>query len=226
MVGADAVTWTRLGDDDNDRPDHLSVSRSARLLNHEAKVYCNKHLTDGALPRAALPRITDSSQPDKDAAELVGAGIWTETPTGWRVDWRDQERAADVRARQEANADKQARYRRRKAAHDRGDHSECDSRFCRNATGDVTGNAASNVTRLVTPSRPDPSRPVPTEGQGQGQGGDSPAAQARRPSPHQWQDDGSGKSCAACLLGPAHAIHALPENSTPVVAAHSPGNSS
>ena len=51
------MTWTRLSDDSTDRPQMLRISRSARLLHFEAMVWCNKHLTDGVIPAAALPRI-------------------------------------------------------------------------------------------------------------------------------------------------------------------------
>jgi hypothetical protein len=169
------MTWTRIGDDFNDRPDLLEVPRSARLLHVEALVYCNKHLRNGDLPKGALRRITDAEDPELDAKQLVDAGVWEETETGWHLDWSDQDDADEVRARQEYRVATQKRYRERKAKHDRGDHSMCDPRYCKVA---VTGNATSHMTSHETPSRPVPSRPK-DRGQGQGVAGPGAGAPAR-----------------------------------------------
>jgi hypothetical protein len=201
------MTWTRLSDDYTDKPAMLGLSRSARLLDVEGLVWCNRHTTNGALPGAALPRLTDSEDPTADVAELVAAGLWAETETGWQLDWSDQEPADRVRARQERNAEKQKRYRDRKQKHTHGDHSACDPRFCKSVTGNASSNATGNVTGLVTASRPDPSRPVP-KGQGTGTEGASDRADARRPTPHQWTDAGSGVGyCAVCGLPPGNDVH-------------------
>lgn len=151
------MTWTRLSDTFNDDPDLLEVSRSARLLHVEGLVYCNKHLRNGDLPRGALRRITDAEDPDLDAKVLVEAGVWSETETGWMLPWDDQEDAEEVRARQGRRAEIQQAYRKRKAAHEAGDHSLCDPRYCRKG---VSGNATGNATSHETPSRPVPSRPL------------------------------------------------------------------
>ena len=76
------------------------------------------------------------------------------------MDWSEQETRERVHARQQYSAEKQKRYRDRKERHERGDHSACDPRFCKSATRAVTGNETSNVTGLVTVSRPVPSRPI------------------------------------------------------------------
>lgn len=173
------MTWTRLSDDFTDRPEALEVSRSARLLNIEAMVWCNRMLRDGLLPKAALPRITDSADTAADVTELVKAGMWVEVDdVGWQLDWTDQESADDVRARQAQQAEKQKRYRDRKARHAQGDHSACHPTYCKAA---VTGHATSDVTGLVTPSRPDPSRPLGRDreqGAGPGSAGATPASAA------------------------------------------------
>lgn len=160
------MTWTRLSDDFTDRPQVLDLSRSARLLHIEALIYCNKHLTDGRLPVAALRRITDSDDLESDIKQLTEAGLWEADGLAFQIDWAGQEAGEEVRQRQVYQAEKQKRYRDRKSKHDRGEHDACDPRYCKAA---VTGNETSNVTGLVTPSRPVPSRPVP-KGQGQGQG--------------------------------------------------------
>lgn len=157
------MTWTRLGDNFYDRPDLGRVSRSARLLFVEMLVYCNRELLDGAFPRHMLRRVSDAEDVDELLAELVTAGTVTPTDEGvLQVDWSDQEPAELVRARQGRQADKQRRYRLRKELHAAGDHSKCDSRFCKGVTGNATGNETGDVTGLVTLSRPVPSRPEGT----------------------------------------------------------------
>ncbi|MBR7744451.1 hypothetical protein KC207_14240 [Phycicoccus sp. BSK3Z-2] len=155
------MTWTRIGDDWPDRPAVLDLSRSARLLLLELTVYCNRHTTDGRIPEAAIPRNTDAEDWRGDLEQLAAAGLAEQVDErAWQVDWSDQESAEQVRARKDFNAAKQKRYRDRKARHERGDHSECDPRFCKAVTRNATRNGDGDVTSLVTPSRPDPSRPL------------------------------------------------------------------
>jgi len=186
------VTWTKLSDQFTDRPDLLEASRSARLLHIEALVYCNKHLRDGLLPRGAVARMTDTENPAADIAELVTAGVWEVIDSGWQIDWTDQEEAAEVRARHDYRAATQKRYRERKAAHERGDHSMCDPRFCKKC---VTGNASSNKNAHETPSRPVPSRPLGRDrdkGAGHGSAGATPA--------HATEDEFAGVLCPHGIL--------------------------
>lgn len=166
------MTWTRISDNFTDSPAMLTVSRSARFLAVEALCWANKHLTDGAIPRAALTRFSDSPDPLAEADELMAAGVWIATDTGWQIDWSDQLPADEVRARQDRIATKQRRYRERLSRHNADDHSQCDPRHCtkRGVTGNVTGNETSNVTGLVTPSPPLPSPPDPTPREGRGAG--------------------------------------------------------
>lgn len=181
------MTWTRLGDGFNDRPDLNECSRSARLLHVEALVWCNKHLTDGRIPFDVLGRASDSEDIGADLKELADAGIWTASEDGkaWLLDWSDQEPSEDVKARQRRQADKQKRYRRRKELHADGDHSECDPRYCKkavtgNATSNATSNTTSNETGLVTPSRPVPSRPLGRD-RDRGAGPDLPRGRSALP---------------------------------------------
>jgi hypothetical protein len=177
------MTWTRLSDDFADRPELLEVSRSARLLHIEALIYGNRQGTDGRIPTAALPRLSDSQGIAAEVQELIEAGVWSRLHSGavQVVGWTERERqesASDVRARQQYNADKQAAYRRRKAACAAGDHTTCDPRHCKTrrqssaVTGNETRNEASHstghVTGLVTDSPPSPTPPRPKEG---GRGG-------------------------------------------------------
>lgn len=211
------MTWTRLSDDFPDRPELLEVSRDARLLHIEALVYCNRHTTDGRVPQAAIPRFSDSPDPDAGIEELIQAGVWERLHPGalqilgW-VDREHQEAADDVRAREERNRAKQQAYRDRKSRHAAQDHTRCDPRYCSGrrkhdaddhsqcqdglcVTGNATGNETVSVTSGVTPSPPGPALPGP-KGQGQGQG----TAPAGRRCPHNWPVDADGDTgCATCL---------------------------
>jgi hypothetical protein len=123
------TNWARIDDGHTNSPAALSVSRSARLLHIEALVWCNKHETDGSLPRAALAQITDHEDPARGAKELVTAGTWSEVDGGWLVTFDGQEtsdarhaRVAVQAEKRAANARDQTRFRRHRA----DDHTMCD----------------------------------------------------------------------------------------------------
>lgn len=144
----------------------LAVSRDARLLHLEAIVWCNRQLTNGALPTAALRRITDSPDPEAAAAELKEVGLWDpDGSAGWVVDWTDQEDGAEVRKRRDATAERQRKWRRRTELHQRGDHSECMPGRCPALKG-----VTRDVTRYETRSHPTPPHPLPTRREGGGAG--------------------------------------------------------
>lgn len=200
------MTWTKLPDDALDRQPELSVSRSARLLNIEAMLRCNRTLSNGVITRTELPRISDSPDLEADVSELVGAGIWSPvTADSWQVDWTDQEDAAKVRERRKLTADRQRRWRQ----HASGDHSECDPKRCH-----VTRDRTRDATRYETPTRTEPFRTGPDRPEGTGQDqGHVPALAGAPPSlateeasarlgrlPHLWAGD-------CCPLPETHPIH-------------------
>lgn len=164
------MTWTRLSDVFPDSPAVLEISDAAFRVHIHALIYCNKHLTDGALPKRAIRLLAPPhSEIDGIVTELVDVGLWVITVTGgYQLDWSDQESAESVRQRQKQRAETQSRYRDRKQRHAEGDHSRCDQRYCKRA---VTGNATAHVTNHETPSRPVPSRPDRREGAGAGDRG-------------------------------------------------------
>ena len=79
------MTWTRVADDYPDRPNVFRMHRSARYLQVEAWVWCNRFLTDGELPDFIVPRITDTDDLERDVAQLVEHGHWTRLASddGW-----------------------------------------------------------------------------------------------------------------------------------------------
>ncbi|MDV6262339.1 hypothetical protein [Rhodococcoides yunnanense] len=120
------MPYSNLSDDYYDRTEFLSLSRSALALTTEAIVYASRSLTNGFIPRAALRRLTTSTEPEDDAEELVRAEIWTEVGDGWQIPWTGQ------RTREQVQEDRE-KDRKRKA-HGRGNHSECPEYYtCRAA---------------------------------------------------------------------------------------------
>lgn len=152
------MTWTKLGDDFNDRDDLLGVSRSARLLYVEGYVYANRLGRDGRITRADLRRFTDA--PDDDVQELIAAGLWEVDGENLLMDWSDQETADRVERRQQLANERQQRRRQHLA----GDHTECLPANCSRAPQDaesVMSRVMSPVTSRVMSRHPDP--PVPSD---------------------------------------------------------------
>lgn len=179
------MTWAKIDDSMFDRPSMLTLDRGIRLVHMEALAWCCKHLTDGLVPRHALRRLTDEPDIDAAAAALVAVGVWREVDAGWElVDFHDDQLSADeVRDRQERARLRQERRRK----HVDGDHSLCLSRYCKGASRVTDGVTNERDQRrdssrderednaVVTPPRPDPSRPDPVgkrvgeDGEGEGQ---------------------------------------------------------
>lgn len=119
------MPYSNLSDDYYDRTEFLSLSRSALALTTEAIVYASRSLTNGFIPRAALRRLTTSTDPEADAAELVRAEIWVEVGDGWQIPWDGQRTKEQVAVDREKD--------RKRKAHGRGNHSECPEYYsCRN----------------------------------------------------------------------------------------------
>jgi hypothetical protein len=197
------VTWSKFGDNFNDRADFAPMSRSARLLVIELILWSNAQLTDGEIPRFMLRRITDSETIEADLKECLETGIVQEHGEAYQVDWSDQLSKDQILSNRKATAERQDRYRRHKAddhslcdycqaiklAHVRGDHALCKPGHCNGVSNGVThsvNNAVSNSVSNVPPSRPVPSRPGGTgkgkeKGQQRGPSGSSPASAGATP---------------------------------------------
>ena len=184
------MTWAKIDDNMTDGPDLLGLSRSDRLVYVEALVWCCRHLTDGAIARHALRRLTDADAPEASAAALVEAGLWEVTDAGWRiVDFHKTQRSREeIEKQRAATYERQKAYLRRGRLHKAGDHSECTDRCpqvkASNGQQAEPSDASRDGVSDATPvqSRPDPARPVP-QGKGRGRGGRDSGPDGGRDAP-------------------------------------------
>lgn len=85
-----------------DHPKAIGLSDPAVACWLRGLCYASRYLTDGALPKVALPRLGKQ----RAAAELVTAGLWEVTETGWQIhDYHQRQRTrAEVDAIAETKA--------------------------------------------------------------------------------------------------------------------------
>jgi hypothetical protein len=76
------MTWVRIDDKAWRHPKIAALSPSALRLWLFALCWCNQYETDGAIPAHALTLLESNKA---RAAELVSAGLWEKTQTGWQV---------------------------------------------------------------------------------------------------------------------------------------------
>jgi hypothetical protein len=76
------VSWVKIDDKAWAHPKLASLSGNAVRLWVFALCWCNQQETDGAVPKSCL-RVLGGS--NKDAQELVSAGLWHPTETGWDI---------------------------------------------------------------------------------------------------------------------------------------------
>jgi hypothetical protein len=219
------MSWTATGDDYPDKMAALGISDPAYRCHHEALTWCNRVKSDGAMPRHMLRRAVTVSDPEAVAAELVSVGLWTETESGWEVDWTDQQTREQRDEKKAKNAQAQADYRERKELHDAGNHDRCDPRYCpalkaalreglRKTSRNDLRNESRNDLRNVTPTPPLPTPPHPLRG-GEGDRDDDTrsagAARDRRQGGddkrHVFEADSSGLTCKRCGFPSSNARH-------------------
>lgn len=108
------TTWVKVYNSMPQNPKLLMAGDRAAWLFVCGLCYSNEHLTDGFIPRHALPVVAPGvRQPERLAAGLVAAGLWHEVEGGWRVhDYGDHQRSAgEIRERRAADAARKARTR-------------------------------------------------------------------------------------------------------------------
>lgn len=111
------MTWVKL---DDRFPSHRKIALLADRafrLHVSALCWCAENLTDGYVSERELPLVARLRNPRAAAKELVGAGLWDRVDGGWLVhDYLDYNPSRDqVLAERKKNAERQERFRRRKA---------------------------------------------------------------------------------------------------------------
>lgn len=112
------MTWARFDDATPEHPKIIAAGGDAGWLHFAAVCYCNRHLTDGVIPKGVVSRLTDRKNPTKLARKLVEVGLWTEHADGYAIhDYLDyqtsREKVLNDRA---ASAERQRKGRERRAS--------------------------------------------------------------------------------------------------------------
>jgi len=113
------MTWVKLDDQFFAHPKVIDLSKDAKLLYLAALNHCAAQLTDGALSSGAVRAVAALVDVQRSVAEeLVNAGLWETTDTGYAVhDYLTYNRTAEqVKADRAANTERQSRYRDRHAS--------------------------------------------------------------------------------------------------------------
>lgn len=80
------MAWFRIDDVWGTHPKVQACPGRARLLWVYGGLYCSQHLTDGAIPKTALPMlIAASDAARKSPGELVAAGLWVDDGDHYRM---------------------------------------------------------------------------------------------------------------------------------------------
>lgn len=141
------MSWTKIDNDTLERSAIVAVPRYARLVHIEAVLWCGRQLSDGAIPRHMLGYLTHEPSAAEAVDELVKGGLWETTKTGWQIvgyvdEYTD---AATVMETRKQDAERQRRTRDRSKKHGNGDHSLCDSRWCKSKDSAATKPAAATT---------------------------------------------------------------------------------
>ena len=107
------ATWVRVSDTLTWHRKTLLAGNEAMGLWVRALSYCGQQMNDGAVPREIVPAMGASFEL---ADQLVAAGFWTVTETGWAFDgWEEwQSTRTEIDGKRQANAERVARYRSNK----------------------------------------------------------------------------------------------------------------
>ena len=107
------ATWVRVSDTLTWHRKTLAAGNEAMGLWVRALSYCGQQMNDGAVPREIIPAMGASFAL---ADELVAAGFWLVTETGWQFDGWDewQSTRTEIDGKRQANAERVARHRANK----------------------------------------------------------------------------------------------------------------
>ena len=111
--GAGVMTWVRIDDNIVDHPKMVEVGHRGLALFVASLCYASKHLTDGFIPKSAVPGLLPDLRAPKTADALVRVGLWDRVDSGYQVhDYLEyQPSAEDVRAKREKSTRRQSLFR-------------------------------------------------------------------------------------------------------------------
>jgi len=151
------LPWVRI---DEEFPDHPKVVGAGPLgiaMQVAALCYCNRHLTDGFVPRSAARRLIDLDglgvSADDVIGTLLGVGMWSRVEGGYQI--HDYEHYQPTRAQVLAERERNAR------AGKKGGLARAGKRGAKRDASEVVGEPLSNgqAARLAEPQAE--SKPVP-----------------------------------------------------------------
>jgi hypothetical protein len=148
--GIVAMTWTKLDDAFLGDPKLMAAGPLAELVFVRSLVYCNRHLTDGWIPKGALIELCRGL--DESASEiphrLVSEGLWGPAAGGYTVIQfaKYQRLKAVIEKDRAATAARQREYQARLQRHKQHlqDGVEPGCSFCADGLTSTTANGVSN----------------------------------------------------------------------------------
>lgn len=168
------MAWARIDDSILDHPKILEAGEDARDLLIASIIWCNRHLTDGRIPKAALPVLSQKKTVKKNAEALVRVGLWEDHGSYWQVhdylDWNPSRE--EVEKQRAASAERMRKSRARRRG-DRATNATVAAQHTRNsaATNSASyGGVAAPTPLHLTPIDP-PQPPLAAAG---GEGGEAP----------------------------------------------------
>lgn len=110
------MTWIRIDDHMPEHPKFVGLKGGAAWLYICGLCYCGRHLTDGRIPKRAVPLLTPWSTTKSSVSALVSAQLWIESDDAFVVndylDW--QESKTEIERKR---SDAAARKRKSRAGH-------------------------------------------------------------------------------------------------------------
>lgn len=150
-------TWTPLAVDFFTHPKVCNLSAAGKLLYLASLCYAQRHLTDGDVPKGALPMLAaEAGASRSQAMSLVVAGLWDPKPDGgWTIhDWAEWNQPAEViEERREQDRARKKAWRDAKATRN-GRGRDTSRPTSRDTDGDADATRQSRSTPTPTPTPP------------------------------------------------------------------------
>lgn len=89
-------TWIKIDDGLPEHPKVAAAGHLAAWLYICGLAYCSRRLTNGAIPKAIVSRLSDVPRPQKAADRLVEVGLWHDRGNHYEVhDYMEHQRSAE-----------------------------------------------------------------------------------------------------------------------------------